>query len=172
MEINYELTLEDFANFHLFHRSRRRENKKKMLYMRLFIPIAAVFIYIAYYRVNTTPNPYLIGALVALLSTGWVLLYRKIYLANMKKGILREIAKKEPKENTGRYKVDLQKDKIVIKADALSTTIKLSNITEVIDRDGYLFVYTTSKSALIIPPASFAGETARKEFIEKTAPTS
>lgn len=150
LEINYNLTEEDYLNFNLFHAKNSKTVTKSLVLQRFLSPI--VFLIAAFVFSRITDGS-LVGALIIFSGMGilWIIYYPKYFyslIARQSKKMLKE------GKNDGllgeRYMI-LSDEGIVDSSVNGETKVKWAGIKKLEEDSDYFYFYNSSVSAYILP---------------------
>lgn len=162
MDINYELTEEDYVLFNLYHNEQSPSQKRLYWTMRYILPaLFVVPIYFIGTRVFNQAGIY--WAIIALVFVvGWALYYPKEHKKLIRKQVLKMLREGDNSSFFSEKSLSVQGETITI-VDADSThTLTKESIKSVKVYDEMIILYVSAVSAHIIPTRYIDGETRGK----------
>lgn len=150
MEIQYELTEEDYIHFNLSHIHRSKTGKRMLLLQRFIGPFlilgsGAFLIVVLHENSWWELSGY---GVIALL---WFLYYPKYFNRHIRKQTKRMIKERGNEGMIGPHTMELDKDGLCDRNEFGETRVSWSGIKEVVEEDEYVYLYNASVSAYILP---------------------
>lgn len=151
MEINFEVTKEDYIKFNLYHVENSPSQKKNYNLLRYGVP---VFFSAPIYFIGTGlfKQPSIYWAIIAtLFSVIWIITYPKQYKSLIRKETEKLINEGDNSEIFGKKSMVIDNDAITIYNKSSSEKILKSAIKKVKIYDDLIVVYISAITAHIIP---------------------
>ncbi len=166
MNIDYERTIDDIIEANLFHASHSPSIKKQLLFARIVI---TVFIILTALTVSyIEENRFTLFSLILSIFAG-VLIFA-LYPRMNHKASIRRLKKLLNEGNNkamlGHQIISLTPECIYSKTQAGESKINWLTINKVMQNDKYVFLYTSSINALVIPKTAFPSEREQEFFLE------
>ncbi len=166
MNIEIERTIQDVIDFNLFHMAHSPSIKRQLLLMQvltglLVIPLAFGIFYLVYHSINAF-------AVVVSVLAG-VLAFALYPQSNRKSTIGRIRKMLSEGGNTallGHQVISLSPEGIFVKNQAVESKIAWSTVGKIAENDKYVYLYTSSINALVIPKKCFQSDKEKQEFFE------
>jgi hypothetical protein len=168
MEIQIEVTKQDFIDFNLYHLSHSPTIKRQRI--ALLLPgflWSGFWLWLCVDGAKTLHN---IKTLMPLIIGGFLYVATLLILwrGSMKRQIQRLLSEGENKGLLGSQRVIISEEGIA-NIDELSTyTAKWQTVEKVIASDNCLYIYVSAVSALIVPKRFFASDAAFADFVRQT----
>ena len=166
MNIEFERSVEDVIDFHLFHFANSPSMKREVFLTQLLtgvfvIPLVIFGSYLAYPVFNI---PTLIIALLAgvLIFAIYPTIYRKTVISRIKK-VLKE---GNNSSLVGHQSLDFSPDGIFSKSPVGEGKINWSSISKVVQSEKCFYLYTSSLNALVVPKSCFRSDKEQRDFQE------
>ena len=164
MQLDFELTEEDYINYNLYHVKKSPSIKRSILFQRIFGPI--VFMIAPFIAVKVSEPPLLFWLFMfGITSIIWITFYPKY--ANWE---IKTRAKKMLQEGNNENMFD--KRSLILTEEGIKETSSIANskinwdkIISLDETDDYIYIYISSISAYIIPKRVFKDKTEQKLFI-------
>lgn len=150
MQINYNLTEEDYVNFNVFHIKNSKLAISNLRRRRFLAPL--LFIIIAYVFSDVTKLPFIpVLAVTIILGVLWVIFYPKMFYGRITRKSQKAVDSGKIKPLLGDHEMKITKDGIVDSTNYGKTTAKWSDVTNFAENPAYFYLYISSVSALILP---------------------
>lgn len=150
MEINYNLTEEDYINFNLYHIKNSKTGKRALALQRFLTPL--FFIMISYiYSVISDMSflPLFITFLVT--SILWVIYYPKYFYRLISRNTKKMIKEGKNDGLLGDHQLKMTDEGLVDISSNKETKVTWSGITSFKEDDNSFYLYNSSVSAYILP---------------------
>ncbi len=165
MDIEYERTMDDLIEFHLFHYAHSGSIRRQtltwrvvMAFLTALLPFGIIFLL---YR-QVTPLLFLLSLL------GGALIFF-IYPYLDQKSITGRLKKMLSEGNNqailGHQAMSLSPEGIFSKSQTGESKLNWASIDKVVQSEKYIFLYISSTNAIVIPTRVFATENQRQEFM-------
>ncbi|HHW61439.1 MAG TPA: YcxB family protein [Syntrophomonadaceae bacterium] len=165
MTVKYELTLEDYLDFNIYHVMQSKTARQALLVQRIMV--AMIFVAL----------PLVINRIVGIDLKTWMpmslfmavlafLFYRNFFEANIKKNLVKILAEGSPAGIIGRHKISFDEEEIVERNERGKATISWSNVEKFAENGQSFFLYYSPENAYIIPFRAFRDPAHREEFID------
>jgi hypothetical protein len=162
MQVQYQLNLDDVVAFNLYHFSRSKEAQRRIRLNQLLGIIFVLFIALMWPRWGLGLRTFFFIGYSLFLLLGYPAYYRwfvkrnaqKTYSEGQNKGVL------------GNHIIALDSDGVIEISDVGETRTTWSGVEKIEANDKYIFLYTGSLMAHIIPRRAFLNEVEAYEFIQ------
>lgn len=162
MEINYELTEEDYIKFNLYHIQNSPSQKKIYLFIRFVLPVIfALPIYFIGTGVFQQPRIYWL-IIAILFAAGWPIAYPKRHKKMVEKQTKKLLHEGDNSSFFGKKTMSIDKSCIKIIGEHTSQTISRENIKTIKIFDNLVILYLSAVSAQLIPTGNLNGETKKQ----------
>ncbi|MBT2701126.1 YcxB family protein [Bacillus sp. ISL-40] len=150
MEVNYNLTEEDYINFNMFHIKNSQSTMRSLKIQRFSIPI--IYIILSFVLSNIGDIPFLFLFIPFLIvSIIWVIFYPKYFYKRVIHRIKKMINEGKNDGLIGEHNIIMTEEGIVDSTPTGETKVNWSGINNLKEDQEYLYVYNTSISAYILP---------------------
>ena len=168
MEINFEVTKEDYIKFNLYHVENSPSQKRNFILLRYLVPVL-FSIPIYFIGTNLFKQPSVYWAIVAVLfSVIWIITYPKQYRALVKKETEKLISEGDNSEIFGQKNMIIDDEAVIIHHKSSSERILKNAIKDVKVYDDIIIIYLSSITAIIIP-TRYLDKDLVDDFIKKLA---
>lgn len=150
MQINYELTKEDYIDFNMYHGLRSKTVKKSIFLQRYIVPIVYLIVPFFLEDYRSPKFKYCMGLFIGI-AIMWIIFYKKYFNASVKKKIIKMIDEGETSKNYGNKVMILNKEGIEGIGEHDKSKLKWDGIYKIEESDKHIFIYINSMSAYIIP---------------------
>lgn len=166
MEIEYELTKEDFLDFNLNHAHNSSTVKKSLFYQRYVVAIIFPIIPVILSKTFKAP---LRGLLPAYLisSLMWIIFYPKYFWWQIKKNVTKTLDESEDSKFVASHSLTISEKGMVSEGENSKTVRDWGSIQRIDKTDRNILIYTGAMEALIVPLRAFDDEVSLKSFIEE-----
>ncbi|MDD4844401.1 MAG: YcxB family protein [Anaerotignum sp.] len=166
MEINFELTEEDFIKFNLYHMENSPSQKKLYLSLRFALPLlCAVPIYLI--ETGVFRQSGLSWLTISILfAAGWIFFYPKRHKHILRKQIKKLLHEGDNSSLFGKKTMLIDEKYIKIFDEHSSETILKNNIKSVKIYDDLILIYLSAITAHIIPIRNL-DEATKKQLIKE-----
>ncbi|KMT21880.1 YcxB family protein [Clostridium cylindrosporum] len=166
MDINYELTKQDFIDFNIFHMSYSSTFKKVLFIQRYILPL--IFFVVPFIIASMSNVPLLYWIIAALLGyLLWANFYPRLLKRIMAKKISEMIDEGKSAEFLGSRRLILNDDGIIGSSEHNESKTDWSSVGDVVETKSHIFIYIDSVSAHIVPIREFKNAEEKSKFIEK-----
>ncbi len=166
MEINFEVTKDDYIKFNLYHLENSPSQKKNFNLLRYAVPVLFTLpIYFIGTNLFKQPSTYWI-IIAILFAVIWMITYPKQYKSLVKKETEKLINEGDNSELFGKKIMTIDDEGITIHNKSTSEKISKDAIKDVKIYDDMIIIYTSSVTANIIP-TRYLDEEFKSSFIEK-----
>ncbi|AXI00115.1 YcxB family protein [Sporosarcina sp. PTS2304] len=166
MEIEYELTEEDVIAFNLYHVKNSKVGKNSLQWQRFVSPM--IFFMFAYFLsifTDMEKGPlFLVFGLTAIL---WVILYPKYFYFHITRQVRKMLKEGKNEGLIGQHIMKMNKTGITDQTQVGETKVQWSGIQRVIEDADYLYIYTSTISAYILPKRTIYSVDGLKAYVEK-----
>lgn len=151
MEINFEVTKEDYIKFNLYHIQNSPSQKKSFKLLRYGIPVL-FSLPIYFIGTNLFKQPSIYWAIIAILfSIIWIITYPKQYKLLIKKQVEKLISEGDNSEIFGKKTMVIDNENITTYSKSSFEKISKNSIKDIKIYDDIIIIYTSSITAQIIP---------------------
>lgn len=150
MNIQYELTEEDYINFNLYHIKNSKTGKRALMLQRFLSPLFFIIVSYVYSMIGNMPFlPLFITFFI--LSILWIVFYPKYFYRLITRNVRKMIKEGKNEGLIGQHQLKLSEERLVDTSSNKETTITWTGITGFKEDNGYFFLYNSSVSAYILP---------------------
>ena len=168
MEINFEVTKEDYIKFNLYHVENSPSQNRNFILLRYLVPVL-FSIPIYFIGTNLFKQPSVYWAIVAVLfSVIWIITYPKQYRALVKKETEKLISEGDNSEIFGQKSMVIDDEAVIIHHKSSSERILKNAIKDVKVYDDIIIIYLSSITAIIIP-TRYLDKDLVDDFIKKVS---
>lgn len=165
MEIEYELTKEDFLDFNLNHAHNSNTVKKSLFYQRYIISIIFLIVPVILSKTFKAPAksllpPFLIAFFI------WIIFYPNYFWWHIKRNLVKVFDESKNSGLTGVYSLTTNKEEIVSKSESKEIVRDWGSVQRIEKTDKNVLIYTSPVEAIIIPLRAFDDEESLKRFLE------
>ncbi|MFZ7104315.1 MAG: YcxB family protein [Peptococcaceae bacterium] len=166
MQVDYELTKQDYIAFNIFHMTYSASLRKSLFVQRYIISLIFLIVPFILARFTVIPLWYwlMIFGLVYLL---WAGFYWKYLKWTLTRRISRLVDEGQNADMLGRQTLKLAADGIVNITGFSESKTNYGAVEGVIETQEYIYIYLSAVMAYIIPVDSFADSTQKAEFINR-----
>ncbi|RDW22444.1 hypothetical protein CWR48_01685 [Oceanobacillus arenosus] len=165
MEINYNLTEEDYLNFNLFHMKNSKSVMKSLNIQRFLTPI--FFILISYLFSLISDTPFLFAFIPFLLiSILWFVFYPKFFYKTVIRNVKKMIREGKNSGLIGEHHMILTEVEITESTATDEIKVKWSGIQAFKEDDEYFYLYNSSVSAYILPKRELKNADDVKDYLK------
>lgn len=163
MEINYELTEQDFLNFNIHHAENSPSIKKSIFLQRCSGP--AIFIIMPFFATKQTGIPLWYWLIIFYtISIVWFVLYPRYINGHISRRTLKMLREGKNQNIFGDRSIKLTAEGISEVGSSTEGKISWKSIEGIEETKDYIFIYTSSISAHIIPIRAFKDSEIKEEF--------
>ncbi|MCG6168814.1 YcxB family protein [Leptospira sp. FAT2] len=155
MKLSFPLNEQDIINFNVYHFRNSKFTQRRLLLLRWLIPIWAIAVFFFLNREHLDLISILWNSPLFAIGILWFLFADKIYYWRLKNNVKNLLKEGRNNGMIGVQNLELTDDAILTENDSGSFRYSLEKIHRCEEGDGYLFLYVTSLSALIIPTNVF-----------------
>ncbi|TCI63524.1 MULTISPECIES: YcxB family protein [Exiguobacterium] len=151
MEIQYELTEEDYIHFNLSHIRRSKIGKRMLFLQRIIGPVIILSGGALTFATLFQDTSWWLFGVYGVISLIWFLYYPKYFERHIRKQTKRMIQERSNEGMIGPHTMDLDEDGLRDKNAFGETKVSWSGIKEVVEEADYVYLYNSSVSAYILP---------------------
>lgn len=150
MEIEYNLTEDDYLQFNIFHLKHSKTAARVLIILRLTGPV--IFLLAAYFfpTIDNLSFPVLLTIFI-FLSVVWFLFYPKYYYNFIKRHTLKMIREGKNEGLLGKHWLTMSENDLVETSVVNELKVPWSGIQEFKEDDNYFYLYNSAISTFIIP---------------------
>lgn len=163
MEINFEVTKEDYIKFNLYHFDNSSSYKKNTKLVRYGVPICFLFINM---MMQTSVEDIIIDTVIS--AAIWIAIFPKMNKFLTKKGIEKLIKEGDNTELFGSKRIIIDEESITIFNKSSTERVLKSAIKDVKIYDDIIVIYTSSMTAYIVPTRYLEGDL-KADFIKQVS---
>jgi hypothetical protein len=164
MKIEFELTVQDYIAFEIFHQKNSKSGRKALLIARFVYPIFLLLF--AFPMAMLTLIPFgLCVAICMIFIIGWIIKYPKVYRESTAKVITRRLSEGKNTVVIGKRTIELTESAIITEGEAGDSRIMWGFVERLFITKEHLFVYVSSVTAYIIPKRAFANTEELNKFV-------
>ncbi|PIC64844.1 hypothetical protein CSV79_04270 [Sporosarcina sp. P13] len=166
MEFEYELTEEDVVAFNLYHVKNSKVGKHSLQWQRFVSPL--IFFLFAYFLsvfTDMARGPLFIAfGLTAIL---WIILYPKYFYFHITRQVRKMLKEGKNEGLIGEHSMKMNKAGISDKTSMGETQVQWGGIQRMIEDADYIYIYTSTVSAYILPKRHVYSADGLKAYVEK-----
>lgn len=164
MEIEYELTEDDYLKFNEFFVRQTKLGRRNIAIHRYFPPAAWVFIAVILVS-NHLATP---GVLVssALVSVIWLLISDRLWTNNFRKRIRSLLRESLSRTALGMHRMVLSREGVEGTSETSDVQTKWEGVEKIAEHNSCFYFFTGPANAYIVPKRAFADEQAAQQFLE------
>lgn len=166
MEIEYELTEEDVVAFNLYHVKNTKVGKNSLQWQRYISPL--IFLLFAYFLslfTDMAKGP--LFATFAVTAIAWVILYPKYFYFHITRQVRKMLKEGKNDGLVGEHKMKLNKAGVRDTTSVGETNVQWPGVKRLIEDADYIYMYTSTVSAYILPKRDLYSVEGLKSYIEK-----
>jgi hypothetical protein len=168
MELEYELTEDDYIAFNLYY-VKHSKTVKQSLFMQRFLPpiIFLIFPFVLFW----VTGEFLMVLLISfvLFSVVWIIFYPRYFYGYIKRNVSKLLNEGSNANILGRHVFISTEDGFVEKNRAEQRSGRWSSIERVEENDYYYFLFFSTMNAYIVPKRSFSDKDSQEKFKEMIA---
>ncbi len=166
MELEFELTEEDYVNYHINHSKKSPSIKRSILIQRISGPV--IFMIAPFFIIKSSEIPlwYWI-TIFGLSSIGWLIFYPKYANWEIKRRVKKMLEEGSNENLFNRISLVLTEKGITGVSSIGESNISWDKIVSLEETKDYIYIYISSVSAHIVPKRVFKNSNEQKEFINK-----
>jgi hypothetical protein len=165
MEIEYNLTEEDYLHFNLFHIKNSKTGKKSLLIQRLIGPVIFIMAAFIFAEIDEELSFTLLLSIFIILSILWYLFYPKYFFGYVKRHTKKLISEGTNNGLIGKHVMTLDESGVTDISTTSETKVNWSGIQELKEDKEYLFLYNSAVSACILPKRDLENPEDIKKFV-------
>lgn len=150
MQVNYELTKEDYIDFNMYHGLRSKTVKKSMFLQQYILPIVYLIVPFFLEDFKSPKFKYCMGVFIVI-AISWIILYKKYLKKYMRKRIVKMIDEGDTSKNFGNKVMILSEEGIEDIGKNDQSKLKWEGIYKIEESDKHIFIYKNSMSAYVVP---------------------
>ncbi|MHB1460188.1 MAG: YcxB family protein [Armatimonadota bacterium] len=163
MTIEYELTMQDYIDYSLYHYHHSASVKRNLLSSRMTVPVMLLLIALLLSHRSKTPDPY--GYTMAIIiSVLWVVFYPRYWDRVQHQNIIKMVSEGK---NDGMFR----HHQFTVTSEGLVDETKIgeyrnNTIDRIVESDKHIFIYISSLNAYIVPKRVFKSAAEQQVFLE------
>lgn len=163
MELNYELTKEDYVDFNMYHVKNSKETKKAVFIQRYVISLMFLIIPIVIWilKKETFNIIYVICPLFWIM---WILFYNKAFDRSITKKINRMLDKSINSGLIGMHNITIDNGELIEKTSNGYIKNNIRDINEIQETKDHIFIYISNNNAYVIPKRTFKSKEKLNNF--------
>lgn len=150
MQINYDLTKEDYIDFNMHHGLRSKTVKKSIFLQQYIIPIVYLIVPFFLEDFKSPKFKYCMGVFIVI-AIMWIVFYKKYLNSYMKKRIIKMMDEGDTLKNCGNKVMIISEEGIEDIGEHDQSKLKWDGVYKIEESDKHIFIYTNSMSAYVIP---------------------
>jgi small-conductance mechanosensitive channel len=164
MEINFNLTEEDYIHFNLYHIKNSKSAIRSLNVQRFLTPV--FFILLSYILSLAGDTPF-IELFIAFFITSilWILFYPKYFYSSITRRIKKMFREGKNGDLLGKHVLSMTDEGLVESRSNGQTKLNWSGIISLKEDKQYFYLYNSSVSALILPKRELANEEEVRNFL-------
>lgn len=166
MQIDFELTKQDYINFNIFHINYSKTLRKMLFIQRYIVSLSFLIVPFVASWVTSIPLWYWLSVFVFTYII-WILFYWKYFKWNMGRKISKMVEEGKTDVMLGKQGVKLDESTIINNSSMNSSETKYQAIENIIETKDYIYVYISPVQAYIIPVSAFENLDEKDKFVNK-----
>lgn len=163
MKIKYNLTEDDYVNFNIYHLKNSSSLKRSIMINRFLTPL--IFLVMPFVLGNISNISFGYWAVIFVLTyILWVVLYEKNLYKINKKRIIKMLKENSNEGLLGEKTLEVDEKQIKSIDKSGESTIYIKTIKNIVEDKEYIFVYTNSVEAIVIPLRAFSNNEDKEKF--------
>lgn len=162
MNIEYQLTMQDYLDFNIYHMNHSPSLKRTLFIERFIGPIIFLISPILLTKGSAIPLWYWY-CVFTILSLLWIVLFPKYINKSISRRITKMLNEGKNTGILGNHSLSITEKGIIDKTEYSEE--KFNFIEKVVESDKHIFIYVSSLSACIIPNRIFNNLEAKQEFL-------
>ena len=164
MQINYQLTKDDYIAFNMHHMNYSPTFKKSIFIQRYIVSI--IFLLVPFILKDSSDIPFLYWLSVfAIVYIAWVAFYDKYLKWNVTRKISQMIDEGKNTDMLGERSLQLTECGILQTSSLSESKITWDVIEDVVETKEHIFIYINALSGYVIPIRAFANAAQKDEFL-------
>lgn len=167
MKLNYKNNIEDIINFKIFNLKNDSSNKKRIMLLRLVLPIVSIAVCYMMYSPNLediTFNVFVIFC--AIISFISIIFYPKFYYWKIRQALSKKFNNGNNNNLLSARIIELNEKCITQNINEEQHKFPWANIKKVIITNTYLYIYIDILTSIIIPLKSFNNTVEKDSFLK------
>ncbi len=165
MQINYELTKQDYIDFNLYHISYSKTSRQALFIQRYITSLIFLLAPFVVARFTEIPLEYWLVTF-AITYLLWVFFYPKYFKRVVGKRVSKMVDEGKNVDLLGYRTVTIDAEGLHSKSDVSESTIKWSSVENVVETKEHIFIYVSAISAHIVPFRIFETDKDKEEFLK------
>lgn len=166
MILKYNLSIDDYVKFNIYHYENSKTFKSQFLTLRLLVPVILSIILFFKYYTSTSLYIHIIASIpVVIIGLLWFIFFPKLFKKTLKSNIKRMMNNNSEKEFMKDITISLLDNKICEQTNESLTESNYSVIKKIGINDNDIYIYITSINAYIVPSHAFTTEDQRTLFV-------
>ena len=167
MELEYELTLDDYVTFnkyHIRHSPSCRRSYRWNLVVLIALGLLLIVLYGAFFG---TPVGTVLSCIIYV-PLGW-LLWRLSYRVTVARRLQRALREGENRDLAGTHVLVIHDEGITTTGQMGETKLKWAVVEKTVEDKEHVYIYVSAVSALVIPKRAFQDEQHMRAFLDEIA---
>ena len=165
MNINYQLTKQDYIEFNIFHMSYSNSIRKILFVQRYFVSIIFLITPFIVSRIINEISFWFWLPVFIIVYLLWVIFYPKYFYWFSSRRISRMVDEGKNADMLGSQSLELTEDRIVNISSFSESKTDYRTVERVVETKDYIYIYISSVMAYIIPIRTFESLDQKTEFI-------
>ena len=166
MELNYEITKQDYLDYNLYYMQYSSTMKKTLLVQRFILPlIFLVFPFILATISSKIPFWYWM-TIFNVTTIVWIVFYPRHLKSQVKKRISKMVDEGKNVGFLGNSKLILTEEGITLITEARESKTSWKAVESICETEKHIFIFISAVEAYIVPNRIFESENMKKEFLE------
>lgn len=166
MEITYELTEEDVVSYNLYHVKNSKVGKNSLQWQRFVSPL--IFLLFAYFlSVFTDMERVPLLVIFSIIAIVWVLFYPKYFYNHVTRQVRKMLKEGKNEGLVGEHTMKLNKEGITDRTSMGETHVHWQGVHRIVEDAAYVYIYTSTVSAYIVPKRDTYSVDGLKAYVEK-----
>lgn len=165
MHIKFSLTLKNYVDFNLYHMKHSKSMRRNFIILRYIIPLIFLICgFILYYLSNG--DNVKVYFYITLGVVVYITIFSKIYVDQIKKGIIKLINEGKTDDLLGEQTISLKDDYLENNTVGGCEQLRYNMIERIEANEEYVYIYINSISAFIIPNSAFSNQEEKDKFMK------
>ncbi|MCB2312820.1 YcxB family protein [Clostridium tagluense] len=162
MNLEYQITKQDYIDFNIYHMTHSVTMKRSLFILRFIFPI--IFLVLPIFLIKITDIPLWYWSSVCIISSVlWIIFYPKFMKRSVEKRISKILEEGKTTGILGNHNFSFTEEGVVDKTEFSET--KYNVIEKVVQSETHIFIYVSAVMAYIIPIRIFGSVDEKSEFL-------
>ena len=158
MKLTYEVTIEDIINFNVYHHLNSETERKRRLREKVFFVLWTLLIYFIFNYNNISYKSFAIFIPVFLFGAFMIFLSKKYRIWLVKRQTKSLLNEGDNIGFIGNHTLEISDNILTFVNQQVTSQINLATLVKVVQNERYVYIYTNSISAIVIPKEYLSDE--------------